>query len=490
VKICTLYGDGFYYIPGTQTCMKIGGFLRTEVNVHAAGSFTPFTNGSNAFQYRGEDNYITRARGVVTFDVREQTNWGTLRAYIAGGWQYSSNDAPTLSLAGAAVAAGGGAASPANTNNSNTYLLRAFIQLGGFTFGKTASFYDFFNTSKYSLQTNFIYQDFAGVGVFTYGYTQQLGNGLGFTVAAQDPTPFMHPIVDLGDTAAAPALAFPAPGAAPGSVALGGPTNNGFQNAGTLVPDFVLALRADQAWGGAQVAALLHDNRVRYFNQTANGQIAGVGHPDDKWGFAVMGGIELNLPWAKGDSLGVQSQYCVGVAYACYNNSGSRVADLSWSLVNPGTIGLGWLDDAFIANVAGRDNSIQQATNWNIWAAIQHYWAPDLRTSLYGGYTAYKANSSDIDALVCAPLHAAQAAISATGCADWAAWAMGSRSIWNPVKNLDVGVDVLYTSMAKSAFQGARVTFAPGGSAAATTVNVGNTHIWAGILRIQYNFYP
>src|SRR5262249_46089709 len=87
--------------------MKIGGFLRTEVNVHAAGSFTPFTNGSNAFQYRGEDNYITRARGVVTFDVREQTNWGTLRAYIAGGWQYSSNDAPTLSLAGAAVAAGG-----------------------------------------------------------------------------------------------------------------------------------------------------------------------------------------------------------------------------------------------------------------------------------------------------------------------------------------------------------------------------------------------
>ncbi|HEX4237860.1 MAG TPA: porin, partial [Xanthobacteraceae bacterium] len=28
VRVCTLYGDGFYFIPGTQTCMKIGGFVR------------------------------------------------------------------------------------------------------------------------------------------------------------------------------------------------------------------------------------------------------------------------------------------------------------------------------------------------------------------------------------------------------------------------------------------------------------------------------
>ena len=28
VKICSLYGDGFYYIPGTNTCLKMGGYLR------------------------------------------------------------------------------------------------------------------------------------------------------------------------------------------------------------------------------------------------------------------------------------------------------------------------------------------------------------------------------------------------------------------------------------------------------------------------------
>ncbi|MCZ7642006.1 MAG: porin [Pseudorhodoplanes sp.] len=29
VKVCSLYGAGFYYIPGTDTCIKIGGFVRT-----------------------------------------------------------------------------------------------------------------------------------------------------------------------------------------------------------------------------------------------------------------------------------------------------------------------------------------------------------------------------------------------------------------------------------------------------------------------------
>ena len=30
VKICSLYGAGFYYIPGTDTCIKLGGYVRAE----------------------------------------------------------------------------------------------------------------------------------------------------------------------------------------------------------------------------------------------------------------------------------------------------------------------------------------------------------------------------------------------------------------------------------------------------------------------------
>src|SRR4051812_49535960 len=37
VKICTLYGDGFYYIPGTDTCLKLGGYLRVQAEYNAGG---------------------------------------------------------------------------------------------------------------------------------------------------------------------------------------------------------------------------------------------------------------------------------------------------------------------------------------------------------------------------------------------------------------------------------------------------------------------
>ena len=40
VKVCSLYGAGFFYIPGTDTCLKIGGYVRTEWNHNADGSFT------------------------------------------------------------------------------------------------------------------------------------------------------------------------------------------------------------------------------------------------------------------------------------------------------------------------------------------------------------------------------------------------------------------------------------------------------------------
>ena len=36
VKICSLYGDGFYYIPGTDTCLKMGGYLRVQAEYNAA----------------------------------------------------------------------------------------------------------------------------------------------------------------------------------------------------------------------------------------------------------------------------------------------------------------------------------------------------------------------------------------------------------------------------------------------------------------------
>jgi Porin subfamily len=93
VRVCSLYGAGFLYIPGTQACMKIGGFVRAEIKYDAIGSFEPAINGANAQFFRAGDRIDTRARAGISLDAREQTAYDTLRAYLLGGWQYTSNDA-------------------------------------------------------------------------------------------------------------------------------------------------------------------------------------------------------------------------------------------------------------------------------------------------------------------------------------------------------------------------------------------------------------
>src|SRR3954471_8386675 len=97
VKICSLYGDGFYYIPGTDTCLKLGGYLRVQAEYNAGAGGVPIGSqtGTEAAQGRftrdatNDVNY--RVRAVTSWDVRQQTEYGTLRTYIRFG---VSNETP------------------------------------------------------------------------------------------------------------------------------------------------------------------------------------------------------------------------------------------------------------------------------------------------------------------------------------------------------------------------------------------------------------
>ena len=80
VKICSLYGAGFYYIPGTDTCLKVGGFVRAEANFNANGSFNPYRAAN--FDSVGTNKEVTRVRFGISADARSQTEYGTLRAYL------------------------------------------------------------------------------------------------------------------------------------------------------------------------------------------------------------------------------------------------------------------------------------------------------------------------------------------------------------------------------------------------------------------------
>ncbi|MGC1467184.1 MAG: porin, partial [Pseudolabrys sp.] len=70
---------------------------------------------------------------------------------------------------------------------------------------------------------------------------------------------------------------------------------------------------------------------------------------------------------------------------------------------------------------------------------------------------------------------------------DWSAWQIGSRTIWNPVENLDVGVEVMYSRI-QTAFAGATTAVAAGAQGAGVAVD--DENVWSGIFRVQRNFWP
>ena len=75
VKVCSLYGAGFYYIPGSDICFKIGGYLRAEADVNAGGTLTPAVgpgsaNNRDSINNRESNSFVQRSRSLWTLDTR------------------------------------------------------------------------------------------------------------------------------------------------------------------------------------------------------------------------------------------------------------------------------------------------------------------------------------------------------------------------------------------------------------------------------------
>ena len=83
VKICTLYGEGYYYIPGSDTCIKLGGYARADYGWNMRGARTPAYNGTQGLQDRSVSQYSTRHRANLQIDTRTQTQYGTLRTFTS-----------------------------------------------------------------------------------------------------------------------------------------------------------------------------------------------------------------------------------------------------------------------------------------------------------------------------------------------------------------------------------------------------------------------
>ncbi|EUB95177.1 porin [Rhizobium sp. CF080] len=71
VRVCDAFGTGYFYIPGTETCLKIGGYIRFQVD---------FGNDSNDVN-EGDWDAWTRGRLAVT--SKSDTELGELTGFIA-----------------------------------------------------------------------------------------------------------------------------------------------------------------------------------------------------------------------------------------------------------------------------------------------------------------------------------------------------------------------------------------------------------------------
>ena len=62
VKICSLYGAGFYYVPGTDMCLKIGGWVRAEYAYGDNGNFAWGWANGNVNNRTDQQQHLARAR--------------------------------------------------------------------------------------------------------------------------------------------------------------------------------------------------------------------------------------------------------------------------------------------------------------------------------------------------------------------------------------------------------------------------------------------
>ena len=127
VKICSLYGAGFYYIPGTDTCIRIGGHIRVgSVDSTRRGTAFPVwatAGDGNNTRTRDRDFFFTRSRVV---HQHRHAHADELRhaAHVLGGSRSRPTRAPAL-----------------RRRRARSAIDAAIIQWGGFTIGRAGTSY-------------------------------------------------------------------------------------------------------------------------------------------------------------------------------------------------------------------------------------------------------------------------------------------------------------------------------------------------------------
>ena len=259
VKVCDAYGAGFFYIPGSDTCLQMSGYVRSTFDVGSNRNMNIVAGRPGIFfglgGLRSSNSFASQTQAEVDIDARTNTSYGLLRSYISLDVNYNS--------------AGAGAASA-----TNVVLNRGFLQWGGLTAGHIESNFTFFQGYNEELFFSELGPDYQTNAL---SYTFTFGNGVTANIGIED-----------GHTNS---LGYP---------------QGSFVYQGNKAPDIVGYLNVTQAWGAAQLSGALHQ-----VYGVGTGTVGAVN--SSKWGYAILGGVWFNVPMiAAGDKIGFQGIWTQG----------------------------------------------------------------------------------------------------------------------------------------------------------------------------------
>ncbi len=271
VKVCDAYGAGFFYIPGSETCLQIGGYVYAQYGVYKNSASYGFGYG-----IRRDENLIsTGARVNLHFDARTNTEMGLLRSYIE--LQQTIGSQPFANGV---------------TGTSAISMEKAFIQFAGLTAGRATSFFDFYTGDHLSSIFETAHSDTI---INLLGYTFSFGNGISASVSIEDP-----------------------------STGNGGGRRWGGPYAGVKSPDVVGNINIAQAWGSAQVMAAYHQDYGTV--DSTNGYAVGGGVKINLPMLGESDTLAVQAAYSKGAISYVSPDWYTGVDFDTANGKGQTTA--------------------------------------------------------------------------------------------------------------------------------------------------------------------
>ena len=404
VRVCSAYGAGFFFIPGSDTCLQLSGRVRAQYQFAT---------------HRDSQSSTVGYRALLRFgmDARTQTEYGTVRAVarLAAERRTGAGNTGTGARAGNTI--DGTSVENGNRLQTQVNVEAAFIQFAGITAGRAPSFFnDVFSIDEYH---GLHYSGIGSGATNLLAYTASFGGGFSATLSVEDSLERRINMSTVGVDASGVATA------------LGDATAAGTART-SRAADIVANLRLEQGWGALGLSGALVSHT---FGTTTLGNLVA---PGDEYGYAIAGAARINTPFiTPGSNFQVTAAYGVGANAYVWGNAWAQSGNGNG---NGGAVGqrLGNLTASDVVLAVGPTGviSAELTKSFSVAAALQVFWTPRLRSTFGASYAAADFKTG---------LAFAGTATANTRLRDYGVFSVMGNLVWTPVRALDIGVEVLYS---------------------------------------------